>query len=286
MNLVGLTVGTRAELAARADDRLRNEVAVALRDVDAIGTNSLLHLIGMPRTTGNARRVAKIMRRLNFAPIKSRRLRHAGFGQSGTRGWALATQPNQIQTRGTDAYILLKHSPNDLKKLDIVHDNANFLVGSADQLPDGRFVVRADCQEIDIVDSIDDIIQAVTAYYEANAPRWELEPQPNFWHTDTKAYGPRYMKSSPFGPLIVFQITPAQWAAYRNECELLRDGKIATFATREDAQRTADTHERDGYPNSKIVDDGYSWIYSECADWRQDPHMVANRARLLVQTNN
>ena len=42
------------------------KLQVALRDVDVIGTNSLLHLIGMPRTTGNARRIAKIMRSAEF----------------------------------------------------------------------------------------------------------------------------------------------------------------------------------------------------------------------------
>ena len=280
MNLVGLVTEKRAELTARADDRLRNDVETALRGANVISTNSLLHLVGIPRTTGSARRIAKIMRTLNFVQVKSRALKQAGFRDSGTRGWARATQ---IQALATDRYILLKQSANDLENLGIVHDDANFLVGSAYRLPDGRFVVNVDCQEVDIVNSIDSIIPAVTAYYEAaNTPRWESEPRPNFWHTDVKANGPRHMKDSPYGPLIVFQIAD-QWVAYRNQCELLFNGQIATFATREEAQCKADAHERDGYPNSKTVDDGYSWIYSEYADWRRDPHMVAYRTRLMVQ---
>jgi hypothetical protein len=38
------------------------------------------------------------------------------------------------------------------------------------------------------------------------------------------------------------------------------DGKIAIFTTCEEAQRAADTHLRDGYPNSDIIDDGFSWL--------------------------
>jgi hypothetical protein len=40
----------------------------------------------------------------------------------------------------------------------------------------------------------------------------------------------------------------------------LTDGKIAIFATCEEAQRAADAHLRDGYPNSEIIDDGFSWL--------------------------
>lgn len=285
MNLIGLTAEKRAELIARADDRLRPQVESALRGIDVISTNSLLRLIGIPRTTGNARRIAKIMRALNFAPVKSRRLKQAGFGDSGTRGWTRATQTNQIQTRGTDGYILLKHSLNHSEKLDIAHDDANFLIGGAERLQDGRFVVCVHAQEIDIVNSIDAIVPAVTAYYEANVPRWELDEEGGFRYPDIKGCGPRYIKDLPFGSLIVLQSAPNRWVAYRSECELLRDGKIATFATREEAQRKADAHERAGFPNSKIVDDGCSWNFAEYADWRKDPHMVAYRARLMVQTN-
>jgi hypothetical protein len=284
MNLIGLTTQKRAELAARAEDRVRTLIENAVDGADVISTNQILQSIGWPRTTGNARRIAAVMRALNFVPVKSRRLRQSVSGDSCARGWARAKQNKTKQAHHADQYILLNGGVFD--SFNIVHDDANLLVGGARPLPDARFIVdNKDCEEVDIVNSLDEVIPAIRAYYEANPPRWELEPQPNFRHTDIKAYGPRYMKDSPFGPLIVFQIAPDQWVAYRNECELLRDGKIATFAAREEAQCKADAHERDGYPNSESVDDGYSWIYSEYADWRQDPHMVANRARLIVRTN-
>ena len=284
MNLISLTTQKREELAARADDRLRALVEDALQDVEAVSTNSILHLVGLPRTTGNARRIAKIMRVLNFVPTKSRRLGSTGFGDSGTRGWTRDNQRNPKQAKQIDKYILLKGSLYD--SLNIVHDDANSSVGGARPLPDGRFIVKnEDCEEVDIVNSLDEIIPAISAYYKANPPQWELEPQPDFRHTDIKAYGPRYMKESPFGPFIVFQIESGQWVAFRNECELLFDGKIATFATREEAQCKADPHERDGYPNAEAVNDGYSWFYSEYQDWQQNPDIVANRAYWFVQAN-
>jgi hypothetical protein len=39
----------------------------------------------------------------------------------------------------------------------------------------------------------------------------------------------------------------------------MRDGQIVMFAMREDAQRAADRHERDGCSNSATIDDGLSW---------------------------
>ena len=205
MTFIGLTTQKRKELAARADDRLRALVENALGEFDAVSTNRVLQLSGLPRTTGNARRIAKIMRALDFVPIKSRRLKQAGFGDSGTRGWARANQGNPKQANQVDKYILLKGGLYD--SLDIVHDDANSSVGGARPLANGRFIVKnEDCEEVDIVNSIDEVIPAIAAYYEANPPRWEFEPRPDFRHTDMKAYGPRYMKESPFGPFIVFQI--------------------------------------------------------------------------------
>ena len=76
MTFIGLTTQKRKELAARADDRLRALVENALGEFDAVSTNRVLQLSGLP-VTGNARRIAKIMRALDFVPIKSRRLRRA-----------------------------------------------------------------------------------------------------------------------------------------------------------------------------------------------------------------
>ena len=77
------------ELAAYAADPWREKVEDAVRGRDAISTAALLDLVRAPATTGTARRLAGIMRELNFIPIKSRRLMPGGrCGNTVTRGWA------------------------------------------------------------------------------------------------------------------------------------------------------------------------------------------------------
>ena len=71
--------------------------------------------------------------------------------------------------------------------------------------------------------------------------------------------GLRYVKETRYGLLWVNKVTHGRWVAYRNDYELLSDDKIAEFATREEAQRTADAHLHDGYSNSQVIKDGYSW---------------------------
>jgi hypothetical protein len=185
--------------------------------------------------------------------------------------------------RSQDRYVLLICRNGEYQ---IAHDDADAHAGRA-FLRDGRFVVtNNDCEEISTVNSLDDVIPAITAYYEANPPRWNLDRENSFWHTDVKACGPRYVKYSLFGPFIVFEIALKQWVAYRNKCELMHNNKIAIFGTCREAQRKADVHEHDGYPNSVSIDDGYSWTFSEEADWQKDPFAVANRARLIVKTKS
>jgi len=76
-------------LDARYEDPWHSRVEVAVRDKDAISTAAILDLVHAPATTGTARRLAAIMRRLNFIPIKSRRLMPGGrAGNTVTRGWA------------------------------------------------------------------------------------------------------------------------------------------------------------------------------------------------------
>ena len=60
--------------------------------------------------------------------------------------------------------------------------------------------------------------------------------------------------------LRVVQDEQGGWVAYRDNYPLLRDGKPARFATCVDAQRAADAHELDLYPNAKAIDDGLSWL--------------------------
>ena len=77
-----------AELAKRDADPLRGKVEATVRGMDAVSTVALLDLIGLPTTTGNARRVSKTMRSMGFVPIKSRRLMPGGHLNTVTRGWA------------------------------------------------------------------------------------------------------------------------------------------------------------------------------------------------------
>ena len=78
----------RAELAERSEDPLRKKVEDAVRGKDAISTAALLDLLRVPATTGTARRLAAVMRELNFISIKSRRLMPGGYRDTVTRGWA------------------------------------------------------------------------------------------------------------------------------------------------------------------------------------------------------
>ena len=70
-------------------DPWSKKVAAVVRDMDAISTAALLDLLRAPASTGTARRIAAIMRSLNFIPVKSRRFMPGGHcGNTVTRGWA------------------------------------------------------------------------------------------------------------------------------------------------------------------------------------------------------
>jgi len=78
----------RAEMAERSADPFRHKIEMIVRGMEAISTAALLDLLGVAKTTGNARQIAKTMRALNFVPIKSRRLEPGGFRDTVARGWA------------------------------------------------------------------------------------------------------------------------------------------------------------------------------------------------------
>ena len=78
----------KAEQAQRQVDPLREKAEAAARGKEAIGTAPLLDLLGLPKTSGNARRIGQTMRSLGFVPVKSRRLMPGGYRDSVTRGWA------------------------------------------------------------------------------------------------------------------------------------------------------------------------------------------------------
>jgi len=77
----------KAELAQRDADPLREKAEAAVRGMEAVSTVALLDLLGLPKTTGNGRRIAPTMRSLGFIPIKSRRLMPGGYRDTVTRGW-------------------------------------------------------------------------------------------------------------------------------------------------------------------------------------------------------
>jgi len=78
----------KGEAAERDADPLREKVEAIVRGMEAISTVALLDLLGLPKTTGNGRRIAATMRTLGFVPIKSRRLMPGGYRDTVTRGWA------------------------------------------------------------------------------------------------------------------------------------------------------------------------------------------------------
>ena len=88
MSLLKKLHQAKAELAERDADPLRGKVEAAVRGMEAVSTVALLELIGLPKTTGNARRLSGTMRSLGFVPIKSRRLMPGGWRDTVTRGWA------------------------------------------------------------------------------------------------------------------------------------------------------------------------------------------------------
>jgi len=76
------------EEARRNADPWQGVLEDAVRGRDAISTVALMDLLGCPKTTGSARRIAKVMLSMNFVPLKSRRLVPGGFRSTMGRGWA------------------------------------------------------------------------------------------------------------------------------------------------------------------------------------------------------
>jgi hypothetical protein len=230
MSFLGKLVQVRAELDTRHDDPWRKTVEAAVRGKEAISTAAILDAVRAPASTGTARRVAAIMRDLHFVPIKSRRLMPGGrAGNTVTRGWA----PNGQQ--------------------------GPFRV-TADLAPDWE------SGDVAVVQSLDDAIPALAAYYERNPPRWQRE---------TAA---RHVKFTQFALLRVEQDEGGHWLVKRDDYQLLHNGEPAAFATHGQAQHAADAHLLDYYPGIETIDDGLSWIPDPEIDWRSCPHRVEARA--------
>jgi len=120
--------------------------------------------------------------------------------------------------------------------------------------------------DIGFVTSLEDAIPAFIDFYKNNPVPWEQENAALYW------------RLTMFVSLRVEQDQQGHWLAYRDDYPLLEDTKPARFATSADAQRAADTHELDLYPNAKAIDDGLSWLPDPEIDWRSVPHRAEERA--------
>jgi hypothetical protein len=98
-----------------------------------------------------------------------------------------------------------------------------------------------------VVKSVPEAVWALSVHYKNNPPRWECRS------------AIRYERYTEYAELRVGQNEAEFWWASRACSKLMRDGQIVMFAMREDAQRAADRHERDGCSNSATIDDGLSW---------------------------
>ena len=86
-----------------------------------------------------------------------------------------------------------------------------------------------------------------------------------------------YEKWTLFAFLRVEQDQRRNWLAYRDDYPMLCGSGLAKFRCFGEAQRAADAHHLDYYPNSKVVDDRLSWLPDPEIDWRSCPHRVADR---------
>jgi hypothetical protein len=95
---------SRMQEAARQAEALRRDpweprLRRALEGVEAMSSVALLDLVNADPTTSNARRLAHIMRELNFIPIKTRRFMPGGFRDTVTRGWARPVRPLPVSEK-------------------------------------------------------------------------------------------------------------------------------------------------------------------------------------------
>ena len=166
-----------------------------------------------------------------------------------------------------------------LETFDIINDDASFRVGRvrpATKSRDGSFVVLAtvtpdDCRsiEVGIAKSFDECVTTLADYYEKNPPRW------------VRRSAGSYEKETLYSNLRIEKDQAGKWRVYRDDLPLLgRGGSAATFGQLGEAQRVADIHQLDSYPNAiTAIDDGYWWPIDPDVDWRLFPEEVAARAQ-------
>jgi hypothetical protein len=156
----------------------------------------------------------------------------------------------------------------------IVNHDARYIVGRAYPLR-GRqdeykisssIGPRFQGDEVGIVKSLNDVIPTFIDHYKRNPVPWEQEGPALYW------------KHTMFVDLRVEQDQQSHWLAYRDDYPMLQDTKPAHFATCVEAQRAADVHELDLFPNAKVIEDGLSWLPDPEIDWRSVPYLAEEDA--------
>jgi hypothetical protein len=155
---------------------------------------------------------------------------------------------------------------------DILNDDADFKAGSVYPVHSrGPHNVCDDKgYDVAVVRTIGDAIPALAKFYEKHPPRW---------HPGNPG---SYNMSTQFGNLRVERDQNRNWLAYRGKFPMMRGGEPATFRTFRKAQRAAEAHLTDYFPNSEIIDDGLLWVPDPEIDWRKNPRRVATRAKLAA----
>jgi hypothetical protein len=158
----------------------------------------------------------------------------------------------------------------------IVNDDANFIIGVARSADGGKgpfrvlaYVVPHDRGGVEVatVKSLDECVTALADYYEKNPPRWVRKSAG--W----------YKKETLYSSLRVEQDQRGHWRVYRDDYPLLEYGRPATFSKCAEAQRAADAHQLDDYPDAQTIDDGFHWLLDPEINWRSLPDVVEGRAR-------
>jgi hypothetical protein len=158
----------------------------------------------------------------------------------------------------------------------IVNDDANFQIGEAHSAGgDGKGPFRVLAYvtpgygtiEVATVNSVDECVTALADYYKKNPPRWVRK---------SKGW---YEKKTLYSNLRVEQDQRGRWGVCRDDYPLLQHGGPVTFSTYAEAQRVADAHQLDDYPDAQLIDDGFHWLLDPEINWRSLPDVVEGRAR-------
>ena len=162
-------------------------------------------------------------------------------------------------------YVLEKMGDNYFA---ITNANSNCAVGYV-SLRGGSYEIRDDNSGvIAFVRSLDEAIPALVAHTDKNPPQWECES------------ATRYSKNTEYGVLRVEMERPERWLAFRDDCVLMRNGQNAVLPSAEGARHLADTHYREGYPNSDFIFDGFAWFPDPDPWWSYPRRVLALRGTM------